>query len=397
MIDFPKSADGAESEPGSSSPESPLHASTTALKRAPHHRDVMRAALTIAVLTAIVRIASVGKELTIAWRFGTSDHLDAFLISILVPVAIVGVLSGAFSASFIPIYIETKENEGLVSARNLFQSVAGWVLLLLCLVSVLVACAAPWYLPLLGSGFGVEKFRFTLKLVWFNSLIVIPGGMAAVWTAALNAERRFAVAAAAPLTTPVLTLVIIWLAPGFGTFGLVAGMIAGSAIEMVLVGLALNRLGLTIRVRWPRMDPKIRRLAAQFLPVMSGAVLNSGNFLIDQAMAAMLATGSVAALNYGNRVVQFPLALSAAALGTALMPYLSRLAAARDWLELNRTVRRYIKLSFIITLPLTAGLFLFSKPIVSLIFYRGAFTVADVELVSRIQAFYALQIPSYLV
>jgi len=145
------------------------------------------------------------------------------------------------------------------------------------------------------------------------------------------------------------------------------------------------------------MDPKIRRLAGQFLPVMSGSILNSGNFVVDQAMAAMLAAGSVAALSYGNRVVQLPLSLSAAALGTALMPYLSRLAAGRDWLALDRTVRRYIKFALVITLPITAGLFFFSKPIVSLLFYRGAFTAADLESVSRIQAFYALQIPSYLV
>src|SRR5262249_25544271 len=71
--------------------------------------------------------------------------------------------------------------------------------------------------------------------------------------------------------------------------------------------------------------------------------------------------------------------------------------AARDWVELNRTARQYIKLTFIITLPLTLGLFLFSQPIVRLLFYRGAFTAADVQQVSRIQAFYALQIPRYLV
>jgi putative peptidoglycan lipid II flippase len=138
-------------------------------------------------------------------------------------------------------------------------------------------------------------------------------------------------------------------------------------------------------------------MAGQFLPVVSGAVFNSGNFLVDQAMAAMLATGSVAALNYGNRVMQLPLVIASAALGTALMPHLSQLAALRDWRELNRTVRRFIKLTFFITLPITGCLIFFSKPIVSLLFYRGAFTAADVVVVSRVQTFYALQLPSYLV
>ena len=131
--------------------------------------------------------------------------------------------------------------------------------------------------------------------------------------------------------------------------------------------------------------------------MLTGAILTSGNVVVDQAMAAMLATGSVAALNYGNRVVQLPLSLLAAPLGTALMPYLSQLVAAKNWRELRRTASRYIAMSLAIALPLTAGLVFFSRPIVRLLFHRGAFSEADVLEVSRVQSLYALQIPAYLV
>jgi putative peptidoglycan lipid II flippase len=357
----------------------------------------LNAALTIALFSGLVRFASVGKELFVAWRFGTSDDLDAFLISILVPVAIVTILANAASASFIPVYIETRHNEGSASAQKLFQSVIGWGVVLLLILIALVVIAARWYLPILGSGFGAGKLQLTFKLLWWNSLVIVLGGMAAVFSSALNAERQFAVTSAAPLCTPVLTVILLWIAPGSRAFSLTAGLIAGASVELLLLAIAARGVGLGIYPRWPHMDPKIRRLAGQFAPVISGAILTSGNVVVDQAMAAMLATGSVAALNYGNRVVQFPLALLSAPLGTALMPYLSQLAAARDWVELKHTARRYIGLSLAIGLPLTAGLIVFARPIVSLLFHRGAFTDGDALQVSRIQTFYALQIPAYLV
>src|SRR5215831_11018305 len=219
---------------------------TASLERADTHRDVLGAALKIGVLTALVRLASVGKELIVAWRFGTGDDLDAFLVSILVPVAMVAVLASAFSASFIPIYIETKQKDGVAAAQRLFQSVVGWVLLSLLIVAFLVAFASPWYLRILGSGFGPEKLRFTTKLVWLNSLVIIFGGLAAVWSAALNAERQFAVVAIMSVATPVLTLVFLWFAPDWRAFTLVAGLITGSVTEMVLLGLALHRVGLSV-------------------------------------------------------------------------------------------------------------------------------------------------------
>ena len=367
------------------------------LKRPDTHHRIMNAALTIAFFTALVRIASVVKELTVAWRFGTSDDLDAFLISILIPVVIVSMFASAFSASFIPIYVETKEREGRTAAQFLFQSLVGWLLPLLVLVTALVVLGAPWYLPVLGSGFGADKLRFTFKLVCLNSLLIVPGGLTAAWAAPLNAERKFAITSCVPLATPLLTLGFLWVVPSWRILALIAGVLAGIVTELVLLGTSLQRLGCSLVPRWPRIDPNIRRVAGQFLPLMSGTILNSGNVMVDGAMAAMLAAGSVSALNYGNRVVQFPLGLASAALGTALVPYLSSMAAARNWVELDRTVRRYIALTFLITLPLTACLFFFSTPIVKLLFYRGAFVADDVRLVSRVQAFYALQIPSYLV
>jgi len=364
--------------------------------RARGHRGIVNVTLTVAALTAVVKAGSVFKELVIAGRFGTSDDLDAFLISVLVPSATITIIAGSFSAAFIPLYIRLRQHEGEKVAQNLLREVMGWALPLLALTTALIIAGAPIYLPVIGSGFTIEKLHLTFVLLCLNAPIVMLSGMAVIWSAALNTEGHFALSAISPLGISILTILLLWLAPSGRSFALIGGVVGGAAFEMFLLGLALRRKGFSLYPRWPRLSPNVRRLARQYGPVMGGAIVMSGNSVIDQAMAAMLPAGSVAVLSYGNRVVQFCIMLSAAALGTTLIPYFSRLAADRKWDELNRIVHRSLRLTLLLTVPLALLLFFCSEPLVNLLFRRGAFTASDAHTVGKVQAFYALQIPSFI-
>jgi putative peptidoglycan lipid II flippase len=110
-------------------------------------------------------------------------------------------------------------------------------------------------------------------------------------------------------------------------------------------------------------------------------------------MAAMLSSGSVAAVNYGYRVISFPISLATTALGAAVIPYFSKMVAHQDWGKIRHTLQRYLLLSFVCSIPMTGFIILFSTPIVQLMFQRGSFTENDTGLVSQIQALFALQIP----
>jgi putative peptidoglycan lipid II flippase len=358
--------------------------------------EVAAPALTIAALTAIVRLGSVGQELTVAWRFGTGDDLDAFLISVLVPSAIINVTASSFNSAFIPAYVRVRQREGAEAAQELFRRVMGWALVFLILIASLIVAGAPLYLPRIGSGFSSEKLHLTFRLLYLGAPIVVISGIAAVWSAALNAEQRFIIPAISPLATPILTVGLLWLQPSWRSLALVVGLVGGRSTEMLLLGIALKRRSLSLRPSWPHFDENMRRLVTQYAPAISGSILASAKPMVDQAMAAMLPAGSVSALNYGNRIVQFPILLVATALGTALTPYFSRLAASEYWDELHRTIRRSLRLTLLFTGPLALCLFVFSEPLVDLVFRRGAFTANDAHLVARIQAFYAIQIPFYI-
>jgi putative peptidoglycan lipid II flippase len=202
--------------------------------------------------------------------------------------------------------------------------------------------------------------------------------------------------AAVPMATPLLTALLLVAAGRADPALLVVGVVAGAAIELGLLLPLAHRLGLLVLPRWHGLEPATRKVMNQYLPTMLGALTGGTALMIDQGMAAMLESGSVATLSYGGKVIALLLAFSARPLSAAILPFLSELAAANDGRRLRETFRGWLVLVVAASLPVVAVLLLFSEPIVRLLFERGAFTAQDTALVASIQGLYALQIPFYL-
>lgn len=360
-----------------------------------NNRKIFGAAVIVGLLTALVKVASVGKEVVIAWRFGTGNELDAFLIALLIPGFIINVVAQSFNAALIPTYIQIREQEGIKAAQKLFSGAIVWSMGLLVIATILTVSAAPLYLPLIASGFDPQKLDLTFHLLYVIAPIILLSGIIIMWGAVLNAKERFALAALSPLTAPAISVVFILLFRSWGIYALPAGLVCGAILEIVFLGAALQRQGISLLPKWYGFDAHLRQVASQYTPMIAGALLICSAGAIDQTMAAMLSPGSVAVLSYGKRVIASPLSLISIALSAAVVPYFSKMVAHEDWRGLRRTLNYYIPLIFFTTAPLTGLILVFSEPIIQGLFQRGSFTAEDTHLVAQIQAFYALQIPFY--
>ncbi|MBD2773232.1 murein biosynthesis integral membrane protein MurJ [Iningainema tapete] len=360
------------------------------------NRQILGAAITVGIATALVKVAAVFKELVVAWKFGTADALDAFLIALLVPAFITNVVGGSFNAALIPTYIKVREQEGTKAAQKLFSGVIVLSLALLLITTLFIVMTASLYLPRIATGFSAEKLGLTFQLLWAIAPTVVLSGIITLWSAVLNAGERFALAAVSPIITPAISILFLLLANSWGVFALVAGLVCGAVLEMIVVGAALHRQGISLLPKWYGFDAHQREVANQYLPMIAGACLMCSAGLVDQSMAAMLSPGSVAALNYGNRVTALPINLTTTALSTAVMPYFAKMVGHQDWQSIRHTLKRYMGLVFAITVPLTVLLVVFSEPIIQILFQRGSFTANDTQLVAQIQSCLALQIPFYV-
>lgn len=359
---------------------------------------IFAAAVIIAALASVVKVVSLAKEMLIARIFGAGDALDAFYVAILLPSFLSGIIASSFGSAFVPTYIQVRESEGDLSAQRIFSSVAAFNLVALLGLSLLLAATAQWLLPIIGSGFGPEKLALTRTLLFISIGSMAVTGLSTSWRAMLNAREYFALTALAPIMNPVIILVAIMASSGSRRiYALALGTVLGTVGELAITGYGLWRRGISIIPRWYGLTGPVRQVLGQAAPVAAGAVLLSSNILIDQAMAAMLGSGSIATLNYANKLTSLLVSIGVSSLATALLPSFSRLSANQDWAGLRRVLNTYTKLVALVTVPLTVALIIFSEPLIATFFQGGAFSRHDAHLVARVQSLLFLQLPFYAI
>ncbi|BDA68176.1 virulence factor MVIN family protein [Rivularia sp. IAM M-261] len=360
------------------------------------NRKILGAAITVGLGVGFSKGIAVLKELVVAWKFGTNDELDAYFIAIMVPFFIINVIAGALNEALVPTYIQVLEKEGRKSAQSLLSGAMVLALSLLVITAILIVVTTPIYVPFITKGFNIEKTELTFHLIYAVSPFVLISGCITIFSAILNAKERFALSAFTPTLTPVATIIFLLSLESWKSFSLVAGLLSGTTLEIVILGLELKRQGISMLPKWHGFSKNLRQVVAQYLPSVTAAFLMCSTGIVDQSMAAMLAPGSVAALNYADKVVVLPIFLTTTALNTAVIPYFSKMVAHHDWQGVLHTLKHYLRLIFIVTLPFTVLLVFASETIVKLLLQRGSFTPEDTQLVSQIQNCYALQIPFYV-
>jgi putative peptidoglycan lipid II flippase len=359
------------------------------------NRSIFGAAVIVGGATAFVSLAYIVRELLLAASFGTTDALDAFLIAFSLPAFVVSVIGGSFASALIPTFIQVREHEGSTSAQQLVSGVMTLGVMLLIAATTALALVSSAVLPLLASGFDPAKLALTRQLFYLLLPMIVLNGLAMMWSALLNAGERFALAAFAPGIVPLAAVCGLLIRGQWGIQALAIGTICGFLLQLGFLGWGLKNQGTSLWPRWHGVDSAIRQAIRQYLPMLAATALLSSTLLVDQAFAATLEPGSVATFGYGTKLVTLFTGLGAGALGTAVLPYFSRMVAAADWCQVRQTIKTYRRLTLLASVPLTCVLFVFSQPIVGLIFQRGEFTGTDTALVSQVQALYALQIPFF--
>jgi len=267
---------------------------------------------------------------------------------------------------------------------------------------VIVAIAAmPWVIAVMAPGFeyggeryqgAVELSRITFVYILFISLVALQAGV-------LNSLGKFAAAAAAPMVLNLcliaaLLVSLLWHASP--AISLAWGVAAAGLMQYLWLRIAVGRAGMALGFRRPRWTPEIKRLFGLVLPGVLGAGVAQINLLADVFFASLLPAGAVSYLYYADRLNQLPLGVIGIAVGTALLPLLSRQIRAGEAEAALTSQNRALELALLLTLPCAIGLAVLSLPIMQVLFERGAFSAADALATAQVLAAYALGLPAYV-
>lgn len=344
------------------------------------------------------RITGLGRDVVIARHFGTSADLGAyyaaFRVTDLLYMVIIG---GALGSSFIPVFIQVWQRDGVERAWHLASAVVSWALLLLALASTVLWLLAPALTARIfgGTATDVALTAHIIRLFLLSPLLLGLGGLA---MAALNAQDRFTLPALAPA---VYNLGIIGgavlLAPQWGVWGLSWGVIIGAALYLLIQLPGLWRMGMRLQVTFGRQLMELKTIAQQMTPRVFGQAASQISLLITAALTTRLALGfeQLAGLNYAYQLMLLPYGVFALSLSTVAFPRLARLIAEGQHTELHASVRRTLAIILCLTLPATAGLLILNIPLVRLLFQRGEFDQVSLAHTVAPMLGYATALPAF--
>lgn len=357
---------------------------------------------TVGGLTGVSRILGFVRDVMTAIILGAGPIADAFIIALKLPNLFRRVTAeGAFSVSFVPMYSAKMQKEGQASADAFASNTFAVMCTILTPFTILAIIGMPWIIQILAPGFEVGSERYELSVemtrVTFPYLLLI--SLSALMGGVLNAHDKFAPFAAAPIVFNLaLIAALYFLEPLMKTGGhaLSWGLFGAGVLQFLglIACVKMYRIGLSIHM--PKFDVDIKKLFKLMGPGVLGAGVVHINLFVDIIIASTLATGSISYLYYADRLNQLPLGMVGIAVGTALLPMLSRAMAGDRHDEANHLFNRALEVCLLLALPAGVAMLIAAEPLIQTLFQYGNFDADDAKITAFVLMGYALGVPAYV-
>jgi len=364
---------------------------------------LIKAMATVAGFTMISRVLGFVRDILTARILGAGPLADAFFVALKLPNLFRRISAeGAFSVAFVPLFSESIEKDGEAESLRMARNMMGFMFLILTVFSVIAIAAMPYVIMAIAPGFNtngtqyitaVDLSRITFPYLIFISLAALLGGV-------MNTIGRFGVYAFLPclfnlcLIGVLLAHEAVWSTPAHA---LAYGVAVAGLVQFAWIFLYAAQHGWLVYPTLPKMTPKVRKLGLLMLPGILGAGVYHVNIFADMMIASFLESGSISYLYYADRLQQLPLGVVGIAVGTALLPLLSRSLVAEKFEDANQYFNRAIEVCLLFALPASVALMVIDKPIVMGLFHYGEFSFYDARMTALVLNCYAIALPLYIV
>lgn len=367
-------------------------------------RALLLSSIKMAVATFCSRILGLVREQVIAFQFGASGMTDAFYVAFRIPNLLRDLFAeGAFSAAFVPTFVETNR-EDKQSARRLLWSLFVFLLLATLSLSVVAIVFAPEIIGAFAPKFqqDPEKFATTVGLTRIMAPFLTFVSLAALFMGALNSLKIFFIPSLAPAFFNVTMIVCMLALPSYFSakgipmvYALGAGVFVGGLVQ------ALVQLPLIIKAGmgplWLKggLHPKTKKVVMLLGPGLVGFAATQVNLIVTTVLATGTLVGAVSWLNYAFRLFQLPVGILSVSIGNANLVHFSNAWKMGEKEEAKGLLRNSYLSSWVVILPAMIIAVLFSNEIVHIIFERGRFDAHSTLMTSKALVWYAIGLPFY--
>ena len=368
----------------------------------PARRGLMGSGLIVSTMTMLSRVMGLARDVVIAALLGAGTGADAFFVAFKIPNFLRRLFAeGAFNQAFVPVLSEYSTTRSREEIRELLNAVAGSLAAVLALITALAMLAAPWLVWVFAPGFGrdPEKLALTADMLQLTFPYLLLISLTAFSGSVLNTWNRFAV----PAFTPVLlnlSLIgaALLLVPLMDTpaMALAWGVLIAGAAQLAFQVPFLLRLGLLPKP-WPNFAHEgVRRILQLMAPALFGVSVSQINLLLDTVLASFLAAGSVSWLYYSDRLVELPLGVFGVAIGTVILPALSKRHASQSREHFSAMLDWAIRMVLLLGLPAALALAVLAEPLLITLFHYGAMTDHDIQMAAMSLRAYAFGLLAFM-
>jgi putative peptidoglycan lipid II flippase len=364
--------------------------------------SLFRSIATVGGFTMLSRITGLMREMMIAHYLGAGAVADAFFVAFRFPNLFRSLFAeGAFNSAFVPLFTGKLTAEGQAQARLFAEQALAVLALWLTLFVAVMELAMPWAMLVLAPGFGdipgkmdlaIQFSRICFPYLLFISLTSLQAGV-------LNSVGRFAAAAGTPVLLNLTSMAALWaLVPYTATAGhaMAWGTFAAGIVQFGWLVFSVRAAGVPLLPRRPRLTPEVKLLVKRIVPGAVGAGVYQVNLVINTMIASTVANGAVSYLNYADRVNQLPLGVVGIAIGTALLPLLSRQLKSGDHDGAIESQNRAMEFGLLMTLPAAVALMTIAQPVIRVLFERGSFGPTETAATAAALVAFAAGLPAYV-
>ena len=362
---------------------------------------MIRSFLTVSTGTLASRLLGFARDSALAALLGAGPVADAFLAAFqLVNVVRRLLTEGGLNAALVPAWLRVRDSDGVDAAASFAGRVLGTITLALIAATALLALLMPFVIAALAPGFAGRE---TLQLATDNARLMLPylafAGPVTVMMALLNAQGRFALTAFSPLLFNIALIAVMAVLMVVPQSPVRAAQIVAATVGiagLLQLSILLLRRGEDIAtpLRFS-FDKQMRGFLGKAAPGMMASSAPQ-LLMVAGAIIASSSPSAVSWLYFANRLVELPLGIVGVAMGTVLIPELTRAVQGDDRAAVAHAESRGLEMAVGLALPATLGLMVLAEPIVRLLFEHGAFTAEDAKATARALAWLTLALPAHV-
>ena len=364
-------------------------------------------------LTALSRLLGFVRDICLAQFVGAGAAADAFLVAFKLPNLFRRLTAdGAMTNAFLPVFASVRQTQGRDAALILAVEVQTMLFLVLSAIVILGEVFMPSVIALLAPGFVSEPslYEDTIALARITLPYLPMISLVALWAAVTNAHNRFFGGAVAPVILNICLIggallipVISAVSPAghLSVFTIampisIAVLIAGTA-QMILMQRMLAKIDAQLPYARFTLSDNSKKMWRAFVPAALGAGGLQLNLLIDMILASLIQVGAISWLYYADRIVQLPLGVIGIALGTALLPQLSKLESEADKTEVADRIGHSLQIAGFFAIPASVALIIACEPIIAGLFGYGAFTASDIMMAASALTAYGVGLIAFVI